>query len=59
MKPMKSITEGNVITSIFAVVLYNYPRSPRWSPRCLSPLAPNQVFLVGYYGNLGHKLQCS
>ena len=28
-----------MITSMFAVVMNDYPRYPRWSPRCLSPLA--------------------
>ena len=27
------------MVSMFAVVLFDYPQYPRWSPRCLSPLA--------------------
>ena len=34
-----------MVTWMFALVMFDYPRYPRWSPRCLSPLA--YIFSIG------------
>ena len=47
-KPWITIMGGNVISSMFASVLYDFPCYPRWYPRCLSLPAPNLLFIISF-----------